>query len=189
MHSDKERQHMRRLNHDHEGDKAMSPHDRHGHALAGRDLGDSFSRGFQRAAQRDIAPDHQPPRSRRVRPPRPAGPQADRRHDDSDARLRRLDPRPDTARRSELGGDGRLHERDGPGDDRALARAQGRRPIRRRAGRCPLRHAAAHRTGGRFSYRLRFPDPGVYWYHPHIREDYTQEMGLLRKYRRRAKRP
>ena len=23
-----------------------------------------------------------------------------------------------------------------------------------------------------------FPDPGVYWYHPHIREDYGQEMGL-----------
>jgi hypothetical protein len=33
-------------------------------------------------------------------------------------------------------------------------------------------------VGGRFSYRLAFPDPGVYWYHPHIREDYTQEMGL-----------
>jgi FtsP/CotA-like multicopper oxidase with cupredoxin domain len=32
--------------------------------------------------------------------------------------------------------------------------------------------------GGSFRYRLRFPDPGVYWYHPHIREDYTQEMGL-----------
>ena len=32
--------------------------------------------------------------------------------------------------------------------------------------------------GGRFSYRLRFPDPGVYWYHPHFREDYAQEMGL-----------
>jgi FtsP/CotA-like multicopper oxidase with cupredoxin domain len=32
--------------------------------------------------------------------------------------------------------------------------------------------------GGRFTYRLRFPDPGVYWYHPHIREDYGQEMGL-----------
>jgi FtsP/CotA-like multicopper oxidase with cupredoxin domain len=33
-------------------------------------------------------------------------------------------------------------------------------------------------VGGRFTYRLDFPDPGVYWYHPHIREDYGQEMGL-----------
>jgi FtsP/CotA-like multicopper oxidase with cupredoxin domain len=32
--------------------------------------------------------------------------------------------------------------------------------------------------GGSFSYRLEFPDPGVYWYHPHVREDYGQEMGL-----------
>ena len=33
-------------------------------------------------------------------------------------------------------------------------------------------------VGGTFTYRLAFPDPGVYWYHPHIREDYGQEMGL-----------
>src|SRR6266850_4432292 len=33
-------------------------------------------------------------------------------------------------------------------------------------------------VGGTFSYRLRFPDPGIYWYHPHVREDYGQEMGL-----------
>jgi FtsP/CotA-like multicopper oxidase with cupredoxin domain len=33
-------------------------------------------------------------------------------------------------------------------------------------------------VGGRFSTRVAFPDPGVYWYHPHIREDYGQEMGL-----------
>jgi FtsP/CotA-like multicopper oxidase with cupredoxin domain len=33
-------------------------------------------------------------------------------------------------------------------------------------------------VGGRFTYLLSFPDPGVYWYHPHIREDYNQEMGL-----------
>src|SRR3954468_10296268 len=32
--------------------------------------------------------------------------------------------------------------------------------------------------GGEFSYRLRFPDPGLYWYHPHIREDYGLDMGL-----------
>jgi FtsP/CotA-like multicopper oxidase with cupredoxin domain len=33
-------------------------------------------------------------------------------------------------------------------------------------------------VGGGFSYRIQFPDPGLYWYHPHIREDYTQELGL-----------
>jgi FtsP/CotA-like multicopper oxidase with cupredoxin domain len=33
-------------------------------------------------------------------------------------------------------------------------------------------------VAGTFTYRLTFPDPGVYWYHPHIREDYGQEMGL-----------
>ena len=33
-------------------------------------------------------------------------------------------------------------------------------------------------VGGTFTYRLTFPDPGVYWYHPHIREDYGQEIGL-----------
>ena len=32
--------------------------------------------------------------------------------------------------------------------------------------------------GGNFTYRLQFPDPGFYWYHPHIREDFAQEMGL-----------
>ena len=32
--------------------------------------------------------------------------------------------------------------------------------------------------GGRYSARVAFPDPGVYWYHPHSREDYNQEMGL-----------
>jgi FtsP/CotA-like multicopper oxidase with cupredoxin domain len=32
--------------------------------------------------------------------------------------------------------------------------------------------------GGSFTSRVTFPDPGIYWYHPHIREDYGQEMGL-----------
>jgi FtsP/CotA-like multicopper oxidase with cupredoxin domain len=33
-------------------------------------------------------------------------------------------------------------------------------------------------VGGSFTYRLRFPDDGVFWYHPHVREDYGLEMGL-----------
>jgi FtsP/CotA-like multicopper oxidase with cupredoxin domain len=32
--------------------------------------------------------------------------------------------------------------------------------------------------GGQFTYRLPFVDAGLFWYHPHIREDYGQEMGL-----------
>jgi FtsP/CotA-like multicopper oxidase with cupredoxin domain len=32
--------------------------------------------------------------------------------------------------------------------------------------------------GARYTHRLTFPDAGLYWYHPHIREDYAQEMGL-----------
>ncbi|HET6577499.1 MAG TPA: multicopper oxidase domain-containing protein, partial [Gemmatimonadales bacterium] len=32
--------------------------------------------------------------------------------------------------------------------------------------------------GGAFTYRLRFPDAGIYWYHPHVREDVQQELGL-----------
>ena len=33
-------------------------------------------------------------------------------------------------------------------------------------------------VGESFTARVSFPDAGVYWYHPHIREDYGQEMGL-----------
>ena len=33
-------------------------------------------------------------------------------------------------------------------------------------------------VGESFTARVSFPDPGVYWYHPHIREDYGQELGL-----------
>lgn len=36
----------------------------------------------------------------------------------------------------------------------------------------------AVQPGETFDYKIKFPDPGVYWYHPHVREDMTQEMGL-----------
>jgi FtsP/CotA-like multicopper oxidase with cupredoxin domain len=32
--------------------------------------------------------------------------------------------------------------------------------------------------GGSYSCLVQFPDAGFYWYHPHIREDFAQEMGL-----------
>ena len=33
-------------------------------------------------------------------------------------------------------------------------------------------------VGEKFTARVAFPDAGPFWYHPHIREDYGQEMGL-----------
>ena len=33
-------------------------------------------------------------------------------------------------------------------------------------------------VGESFTYQVHVPDPGAYWYHPHIREDYGQELGL-----------
>src|SRR3954447_10619832 len=33
-------------------------------------------------------------------------------------------------------------------------------------------------VGESFQYRLQFPHEGLYWFHPHIRQDYGQEMGL-----------
>ncbi len=33
--------------------------------------------------------------------------------------------------------------------------------------------------GGSFLYTVHFPDAGIYWYHPHVREDVEQSMGLF----------
>lgn len=33
-------------------------------------------------------------------------------------------------------------------------------------------------VGDSYQAQITFPDPGVYWYHPHIRTDYGLEMGL-----------
>ena len=34
------------------------------------------------------------------------------------------------------------------------------------------------KPGESFSYRLKFPDAGIYWYHPHAKEVYGQGLGL-----------
>lgn len=37
-------------------------------------------------------------------------------------------------------------------------------------------------VGGSFTYKIRFDDAGMFWYHPHVREDYAQESGLYGNY-------
>ena len=34
------------------------------------------------------------------------------------------------------------------------------------------------KAGANFTYTVHFPDAGIYWYHPHVREDIEQGMGL-----------
>ena len=36
--------------------------------------------------------------------------------------------------------------------------------------------------GQSFTHKIEFPDAGIYWYHPHVREDYAQELGLYGNY-------
>lgn len=38
------------------------------------------------------------------------------------------------------------------------------------------------KIGEKYVYKLKFPDVGMYWYHPHVREDYQQELGLYGNY-------
>ena len=114
-------------------------------------------------------------RRRHLRAAHRAGRQAARRRHRADARLQRLDPRPDAARPP------------GIGDHRP-------RPQRRRHSRrpstgtgcgsttattaCRTRRRRRSPIGGELHLPARFPDPGLYWYHPHIREDYGLDMGL-----------
>jgi FtsP/CotA-like multicopper oxidase with cupredoxin domain len=42
----------------------------------------------------------------------------------------------------------------------------------------PMVTQAAIAPGGTFRYVIKFPDAGVYWYHPHVREDTQQDLGL-----------
>jgi FtsP/CotA-like multicopper oxidase with cupredoxin domain len=62
------------------------------------------------------------------------------------------------------------------GDMEATVHWHGLRLDNRYDGTHQVQHPMA--VGERFTARVTFPDPGVYWYHPHIREDYGQEMGL-----------
>lgn len=42
-------------------------------------------------------------------------------------------------------------------------------------------HMTQHpvQKGESFTYQIRFPDPGVFWFHPHHREDIAMDLGLF----------
>jgi FtsP/CotA-like multicopper oxidase with cupredoxin domain len=40
----------------------------------------------------------------------------------------------------------------------------------------------AVQPGGEFVYKIKFPDAGMYWYHPHLYESFAQAMGLYGNY-------
>jgi suppressor of ftsI len=45
------------------------------------------------------------------------------------------------------------------------------------------------KAGGAFTYRVHFRDAGIYWYHPHVREDIQQDLGLYGNMLVRPRRP
>ena len=113
-------------------------------------------------------------RRRRVRPPDRAGREAHRRRHRADAGLQRLDPRARSSRCEE--GSEIVVNIENQGDMEATVHWHGLRLENRYDGTHETQ--APIEVGERFSARVTFPDPGAYWYHPHIREDYGQELGL-----------
>lgn len=66
-------------------------------------------------------------------------------------------------------------------DESTALHSHGLRGESRYDGAAPLTQDPI-KVGDSFTYELEFPDVGVYWYHPHVREDYAQEMGLYGNY-------
>ncbi|MFT6361153.1 MAG: FtsP/CotA-like multicopper oxidase with cupredoxin domain [Candidatus Paceibacteria bacterium] len=66
-------------------------------------------------------------------------------------------------------------------DEATALHSHGLRGESRYDGAAPLTQDPI-KVGDSFTYELEFPDVGVYWYHPHVREDYAQEMGLYGNY-------
>ena len=93
-------------------------------------------------------------------------------------------PGPTLRVRAGLGGDRRVENR---GDLEATVHWHGLRLDNRYDGTHETQ--APMEVGASFTYRLQFPDPGLYWYHPHIRQDYGQEMGLYGNHPRRPDDP
>jgi FtsP/CotA-like multicopper oxidase with cupredoxin domain len=66
---------------------------------------------------------------------------------------------------------------DNEGDIEATVHWHGLRVANRYDG-VPFETQAPIPVRGRYPQLVTFPDAGIYWYHPHIREDYGLELGL-----------
>jgi FtsP/CotA-like multicopper oxidase with cupredoxin domain len=160
--------------HDHEGDPAMSHHNHHSHAIAAREISDSYSRdasGLPRATL---------PETFKLRD-----------GDVFDIRIHPVRKKIGDAVVRMLGYNGSipgptLHVDQGSqitvnvtndGDVETTVHWHGLRLENRYDG-VPEETQAPILPGGTFTYEVQFPDAGFYWYHPHIREDFAQEMGL-----------
>jgi FtsP/CotA-like multicopper oxidase with cupredoxin domain len=51
-------------------------------------------------------------------------------------------------------------------------------PVDNRSDGLPRRPQQPIPVLGMFTYRLQFPEPGLYWYHPHVRAEYGQQLSL-----------
>jgi FtsP/CotA-like multicopper oxidase with cupredoxin domain len=165
---------MRYLNHDHEGDTAMSHHDHHSHAEAAHDISDSFSRDTSGLA---IATSPETVNLRdgdvfdlRVHPVR-------KRIGGTEVRMLGYNGSiPGPTLHVDQGSEVTVHVTN-DGDVETTVHWHGLRLENRYDG-VPEETQAPIPPGGTFTYKVQSPDPGLYWYHPHIREDFAQEMGL-----------
>ncbi|HLL50794.1 MAG TPA: multicopper oxidase domain-containing protein, partial [Thermomicrobiales bacterium] len=165
---------MNHPHYDHEGDVTMTHHDQHGPAVAARDNDDPFPRDT------GGLPTATPPKTIDLRD-----------GDAFDLRIHPVRKRIGEAEVRMLGYNGSIpgptmHVDQGSevtvnvtndGDVETTVHWHGLRLENRYDG-VPEETQAPIPPGGTFTYRLQFPDPGLYWYHPHIREDFAQEMGL-----------
>src|ERR671911_842730 len=106
--------------------------------------------------------------------PEPAAGGRPRPHASRDAGLRGPATRPSRGHRAADSS----HRRGSRVVDRALSGRQHGLRLDNAYDGVPHETQAPIPLGGEFTCRVRFPDPGLYWYHPHIREDYGLDMGL-----------
>src|SRR5215203_2663237 len=161
-------------NHDHEGGKAMDHHDHNSRAVAARDIDDSFSadtEGLPEAMSPEIIDlEDGDAFDLRIHPVR-------KRIGDAEVRMLGYNGSiPGPTLHVDQGSEITVHVAN-DGDVDATVHWHGLRLENRYDG-VPEETQAPIQRGETFTYKIQFPDPGLYWYHPHIREDFAQEMGL-----------